>query len=79
MDKQLKDFDQVVTPDLSDIFVCMQGLSTMKITTAQLFATLTNMSPAATLSGTEITICRQGSTNKKMTLLSLATYIISEA
>ena len=78
-DRQIKDFDTVVTPALTDYFVCQQSGVTKKQTAAQILSNISNMSAASTLDGTETTICRQGGINKKMTLENLAGYIIGEA
>ena len=73
-DKQIKEYNIVITPALTDLFVCQQAGTTKKQTAAQILSNVSNMSAASTLDGTEISLCRQSGVNKKMTISQLAKY-----
>ena len=78
-DLEIKDFVQVVTPALTDVFVCQQSGVTLKITASQILGLISVMSNAGALAGTETTIVRQSSENKKATLASITDYILEQA
>ena len=79
MSKQIKDLTQVVSPALTDVYVCQQGGVTYKATADQILGLISAMTASGTIDGTEVTVVRQAGLNKKATLADIAAYIISQA
>jgi hypothetical protein len=78
-DKEIKDYNQVTVPALTDVFACQQSGVTRKQTSSQILSNVANMTAASALGGSEVTVVRQGSANKKVTMAVLANYIIGQA
>jgi hypothetical protein len=76
--KEIKDYVQVVTPALTDVFPCQQGGTTYKQTSDQILSNVAIMTAASALDGTEVTLVRQSGVNKKVTTAVLAAYIIGQ-
>jgi hypothetical protein len=77
--KQVKDYDSITTPALTDTLLCMQGTVTSKETIAQIFDTTDNLTSASTLAGAETIFCRVSGINSKATVDQIAEYILENS
>ena len=77
--KQIKDYNQVSGPSLTDTFVCQQSGVTKKQTTAQILSNIANLTAAATLDGSETAFIRVSGVNSKVTIDTLADFIIASS
>ncbi len=77
--KQIKNYNQVLTPTVNDLLLIQQGGVTMNETISQIFSNVDSLSAAGVLDGTEVIFCRQSATNKKVTVASLAQYILENS
>lgn len=73
--KEIQEFNFVVTPTVDDLFVLQQGGVTYKITTENIFTNIANLADASTLTGGEEIFCAQGDDARKITIDDLADYL----
>ena len=77
--KQVKDFSPVTTPALTDSLLCQQGSVTRRETIAQLFDTTAGLTAASTLDGSETIFCRVSGVNSRVTVDTIAEYILDNS
>jgi len=77
--KQIKDYAQVTSSALTDKLLCSQGGVTYYQTVAQIIENIENLTAATTLGGTETIFIRSNGGNYKLTVDTLAEYIIENS
>jgi len=77
--KQIKDYAKVTSSALTDKLLCQQSGVTYYQTVAQVIENIENLTAATTLTGAESIFIRSNGGNYKLTVDTLAEYIIENS